>query len=60
MNILQIMMALGTGKLTVRRNGFEAYNKLVNGFGFGLMEGTEGETMDCRVAFFGDNVFKLL
>ena len=54
------MMALGTGKLTVRRNGFEAYNILLNGFGFGLMEGTEGETMDCRVAFFGDNVFKLL
>ena len=54
------MMALGTGKLTVRRNGFEVYNKLLNGFGFGLMDGTEGEMMDYRVAFFGDNIFKLL
>ena len=53
-------MALGTGKLAVRRNGFEVYNKLLNGFSFGLMEGTEGETMDCRVVFFGGNVFKLL
>ena len=54
------MMTLGTGKLTVRRDGFEAYNKLLNGFSFGLMEGTEGEVMGCRVVFFGDNIFKLL
>ena len=54
------MMALETGKLTVRRNGFEACNKLLNGFGFGLMEGSEGEAMDCRVAFFCDNILKLL